>query len=303
MPLPLQFDNAGRECKKWRNHEDIEAPGRKSGQKERRTLHFSSLGALVSWWCLFFCAVSIGVAADLPPAWLDKIPPLQVGTFPLPAARELRYTGGWAGVPAGKATIQFTQKDGRQTLHGTGTTIGVARPLFTLDTTYDSTCDPITLVPDTSVIDENYSDEKRHTVQEFSAEKVVKIRTTTPAHKDDKKQVFRLPNVLDLQSSMLYIRSQPLNDGDEIIFLTYATGSPYVAKVKVLSRGEITVRAGTFKAIQLQLDLTGIDKKLALKPYRKARNITAWLSDDADRNYLRISANMLVGSIFVDLDK
>lgn len=250
--------------------------------------------------------VSIGVAVDsVPqPAWLAKVPAPQVGPFPPLAARELHYTGGWGKLPAGKVTITFSQKDGRQILHATGGTIGLARGLFLLDSDTLAECDPVTLEPMRAVLDETYSDEKRHTIQTFTPESVTRVRTTEPRQKDDGKvKVYRLPHVFDLQSSLLYLRSQPLKNGDEVVFLTYATGSPYIAKVTVLGRSEIEVRAGKFHAIEVQLSLVGIDKDLSLKSYRRARDIRAWLSDDAERNFLKISASIFVGTVFVELDK
>ena len=249
---------------------------------------------------------SIGVAADsaAAPDWLAKVPAPHVGPFPPLEGRELHYTGGWGKLPAGKVTITFAQRGGRQILHGTGGTIGVARGLFPLDSDTVAECDPVTLEPGNVEIDETYAEEKRHTVQTFTPESVTRICTTVPAQKDDgKAKTYRLPHVFDLQSSLLYLRSQPLKNGDEVVFLTYATGSPYIAKVTVVGRSQVEVRAGKFSAIELRLNLVGIDKDLKLKPYRRAKNIAAWLSDDAQRNFLKISASILVGTVFVELDQ
>ncbi|HEX8373243.1 MAG TPA: DUF3108 domain-containing protein [Chthoniobacterales bacterium] len=251
---------------------------------------------------VFLGMISASFAAD--PSWLSQVPAPTPGSFPLPNGRQLNYTGGWGKIPAGKVGITFSQKGGKQTLHFTGTTIGVARGLFRLDATGVAQCDPVTFAPSTTVIDETYSDEKRHTVQTFTPQSVTRERTSQPPQKDDGKvKVYNLPHVFDLQSSMLYLRSQPLKNGDKVTFLTYATGSPYIAKVSVVGREEIEVRAGKFKAIKLHLNLVGIDKNLNLKPYKRAKNIHAWVSDDGDRNYLKISAGMLIGTVFVELDK
>ncbi|MEO7934438.1 MAG: DUF3108 domain-containing protein [Chthoniobacterales bacterium] len=244
-------------------------------------------------------------AKDTPlPAWVAKVHPPKPGAFPLPVATELHYTGGWSGLVAGHVTILFSHDDKLQTLHMTGGTSGVARKMYPLDAEATEQCDVETLLPVKNQISETYSDEKRQTTLQFTTDRVSRIRTTKPARSDDgKPKILRLPNVFDLQSSLLLLRSQPLQTGDKIIFLSYATASPYVAQVTVLEKEKITVRAGTFPAIKLHLDLAGMDKHLALKPYSKARNVTAWISDDADRNFLKFSADLLIGSVFVELDK
>jgi len=246
----------------------------------------------------------VGAKETPVPDWVAKVPKPVAGSFPLPDSRPLRYTAGWAGVVAGKISIDFSKEPDQQTLHATGGTLGGARLLFPLDADFTAHCDPVTLAPREATIIENYRDEKRTTRQVFSPEKMTRKRSSEPANKDDgKTKIVHLPNVLDLQSSILFLRSQPLKEGDQIEFLTYATGSPYLAKVTVLPKEEVTVPAGTFSAHKLHLDLTGIDKKLALKPYRRARNITAWLSDDAERRFLRFSGDLLIGKVFVELDR
>ncbi len=238
------------------------------------------------------------------PSWLAKVHPPKAGTFPLPQATELHYTAGWSGLIAGRVTILFSHTSQLQTLHLAGGTVGVARKMYLLDAEATGQCDAGTLLPVTDHIEETYSDEKRSTTLQFTPENVTRLRTTTPARSDDNKpKLLRLPHVFDLQSSLLLLRSQPLNTGDKITFLSYATASPYIAQVTVLEKEMMTVRAGTFPAIKLHLDLAGVDKNLALKPYAKARNVTAWISDDADRNFLKFTADLLIGTVFVELDK
>lgn len=255
------------------------------------------------WVLCFFPALGYSESAR-PPAWVEKIPVPQAGSFPLPTPGKLQYSAGWAGKSAGKINITFANDGNRQTMHATGGTIGIARTLFPLDSHFTAECDPTTLAPRTTLIKEIYRSETRHTTQQFDREKVTRQRSSSPAEKDDGKiKVVPLPHVLDLQSSLLYIRSQPLQVGDEITFLTYATGSPYIAKITVLPKEEITIAAGKFSALKLHLDLKGIDKKFALKPYRKARNITAWMSDDSERKFLKFTGELLVGAVFVELEK
>jgi hypothetical protein len=61
------------------------------------------------------------------------------------------------------------------------------------------------------------------------------------------------------------------------------------------------VRAGTFNAIKLDLQLNKVGKNLELEPHRKFRRATVWVSDDADRIILRVDAQIFVGSVFAEL--
>jgi hypothetical protein len=260
-------------------------------------------------WCSYFLlgvlfSVTAQAKEEKAPDWLKKIPVPLVGAFPLPTPGELRYTAGWSGLVVGKISIVFSNDATGQKLRATGGTVGLARTMYALDSEYTTVCDSQTLAPSMGTAVEVYSDEKRTTVQTFTTEQVTRQIVREPAEKDDgKTKIIHLPRVLDLQSSLLYLRSQALQVGDKITFLTYATGSPYLAKVSVVAQEEITVPAGRFPALKLQLELQGIDKKLRLKAYRKAKNISAWISDDSERRYLKFTADLLIGAVFVELEK
>jgi hypothetical protein len=63
----------------------------------------------------------------------------------------------------------------------------------------------------------------------------------------------------------------------------------------------VTVRAGTYNAIKVDLQLKRVGKNLELEPHRKFRRATVWLSDDANRIPLRIEAQIFVGTVFAEL--
>ena len=100
---------------------------------------------------------------------------------------------------------------------------------------------------------------------------------------------------------MLYLRSQPLTDGSVHRVVVYATTNAYLATVTVVGRDEISVRAGSYKAIKLDLRLSRVGKHLELEPHRKFRRATIWVSDDRDRILLRIEAQIFVGTVFAEL--
>jgi hypothetical protein len=71
--------------------------------------------------------------------------------------------------------------------------------------------------------------------------------------------------------------------------------------VTVNGREKSSVRAGTYNAIKLDLQLKRIGKHLELEPHKKFRRATIWVSDDAERLILRIDAQISVGTVFAEL--
>jgi len=112
---------------------------------------------------------------------------------------------------------------------------------------------------------------------------------------------FALPNLFDLHSAALYLRSQPLKQGSVYRLAIYAATNAYLATVTVTGREKSSVRAGNYNAIKLDLQLKRVGKHLELEPHKKFRRATIWVSDDAERLILRIDAQISVGTVFAEL--
>ena len=100
---------------------------------------------------------------------------------------------------------------------------------------------------------------------------------------------------------MLYLRSQPLLDKSSYRVVVYPTTSAYLATVTVAGREKISVGAGNYNAIKLDLQLSKVGKTFELEPHKKFRRATIWISDDADRMVLRAEAQIFVGTVFAEL--
>ena len=100
---------------------------------------------------------------------------------------------------------------------------------------------------------------------------------------------------------MLYVRSQPLKNGDVYRVVVYPANSAYLATTTVVGREKISVPAGNYKAIRIDLQLERIGKHMELEPHRKFRRATICVSDDADRILLRIDAQIFVGTVWAEL--
>ena len=114
------------------------------------------------------------------------------------------------------------------------------------------------------------------------------------------KQI-NFPNLFDLDSAMLYIRSQTLRDYSVQRIVVFPATSAYLATITVTGREKISVAAGSFKAIKCDSQLSRIGKNGELQPHKKFRRGTIWISDDNDRLVLRVEAQIFVGTVFGEL--
>jgi hypothetical protein len=254
---------------------------------------------------LFLPIFLIGLCSTISgaPAWestLTKDPP---GNFPAPRAVQTNYHFGWSGFTAGTGDIHLSKTpDQRFQLDATGRTVGLARALWRLDATYRGLVDAEILRPIESKQTENYRKKKLITDLAFTNSGVVRTRTEIPASGKTSVPVsFNFPNLFDLHSALLYLRSQPLADHSVYRIVVYPATSAYVATINVLGREHVTVRAGSFNAIKVDIDLKRVGKKMNLEPHKKFRRATIWISDDENRIPLRIEAQIFVGTVFAEL--
>src|SRR5438045_2483477 len=112
---------------------------------------------------------------------------------------------------------------------------------------------------------------------------------------------FNFPNLFDLHSALLYLRSQSLSDHNVYRIVVYPATSAYLTTITVLAHEPISVRAGSYNAIKLDLQLKRVGKKMDLEPHKKFRRATIWISDDENRIPLRIEAQIFVGTVFSEL--
>jgi hypothetical protein len=251
-----------------------------------------------------FVAASIfGVAtiAAAMPDWQANLSQDPPGNFPPLRRCHTNYRFGWSGFTAASGDIRFhkTQND-RFQLDATGRTIGLVRALWKMDANYSATANAETLRPIESQQTESYRFKKILTHLIFNNSGVVRTRTEGSAA-TGKSQPFNFPNLYDLHSALLYLRSQPLKDHAVYRIVVYPAASAYLATVTVLGREKISVHAGSYNAIKVDLQLKHIGKNMELQPHRKFRRATVWISDDADRLPLRIEAQIFVGTVFAEL--
>ena len=246
---------------------------------------------------LSLALVGIGHAT---PGWestLTKDPP---GNFPELRPVRTTYHFGWSGFTAGVGDMHFTRTgDKRFQLEATGRTIGLVRAWWKLDASYRGFASAETLRPIESKQTEIYRRKKLVTDLTFTDSGVTRARTEGTGAKAAKP--FNFPGLFDLHSALLYLRSQLLSDHSVYRIVVYPATSAYLTTITVLGRERVIVRAGTYNAIKVDLQLMRLGKNLELEPHRKFRRATVWISDDPNRIPLRIEAQIFVGTVFAEL--
>ncbi|MEY2484797.1 MAG: hypothetical protein QOH39_445 [Verrucomicrobiota bacterium] len=251
-----------------------------------------------------FLAISLAWASSLAaaPDWFSTLSKEPPGNFPPLRPLRAKYNFGWGGITAATAEVQFSRvSPDRFQVKGTGRTSGLARALWRYDVLYLASTNASTLQPIEGTQTETVRAKKTITHLQFSSAGVSRTRTEGPGAVVTKTKDFSLPNLFDLPSGMLYLRSQPLKERSVERIVVYPTTSAYLATTTVLGHEKISVRSGTYNAIKMDLQLKKLGKDLDLQPHRKFRRATIWVSDDHDRLILRIEAQIFVGTIFAEL--
>jgi len=252
------------------------------------------------------CAIAILIAfwtGSLAADWQATLSREPAGNFPELRPLRASYRFGWSGVTAATGEIHFTKpSDDRFQLDGTGRTIGFVRALWKLDVTQRAVANSKTLAPIETQQSERYRSKRIVTDLTFTSNGVTRARTEGEgAAAKTTKRDFAFPELFDLHSAALYLRSQPLKKGSVYRLAVYPATNAYLTTVTVIGRERISVRPGTYNAIKLDLQLKRIGKHLELEPHKKFRRATIWVSDDTERVILRIEAQIFVGTVFAEL--
>jgi len=252
------------------------------------------------------CVIALLVAlfaGSLSANWEATLSKEPAGNFPELRPLRASYRFGWSGLTAATGDVHFSKPTGDKfQFDGTGRTIGFVRALWKLDVNHRAVANAETLHPIETQQTENYRSKKIVTNLSFTAAEVTRTRTEGEgAAANTTTRQFSLPNLFDLHSAALYLRTQPLKDRSVNRIVVYPATNAYLATLSVVGREKISVRAGTYNAIKLDLKLKRIGKHLELEPHKKFRRASIWVSDDAERLLLRIEAQIFVGTVFADL--
>ena len=241
------------------------------------------------------------VASD----WREQLTPAQPGTFPPPRPYRSSYSFGWGAFTAARADFVFTRPLANELrLAVSVKSIGAVRALWRLDAQHVAVCRADTLHPISARQTEAYKDETLTTTIDFKPDEVTRLRTSNKGGKNPARpKRFAMPDVFDLFSALLFVRSQPLSPGSTYQIVVYPSTNPFLAQVDVAVLRKIKVAGRTQEAVQLNLKLRRIGKDKELVPHQKFKRASAWISNDSDRVILKIEADIFVGSVWTELEK
>lgn len=247
---------------------------------------------------LLFVALPVFAAS-----WQSTVTKDPPGNFQPPPPLEAHYHFGWGGFTAATAEARFSKPapDHLQ-LEGAARTVHLARLLWKFDVDYRSTANATTLHPVETNQIETYRSKKLTTHLVFNAAGVRRTRTESPVTSPSKPRDVEFSDLFDLHSALLYLRSQPLTDDSVYRIVVYPGTATYLATFTVIRHEKISVHAGAYPAIKLDLQLQKVGKDLQLEPHKKFRRASIWVSDDNLRIPLRAEAQIFIGTVFAELD-
>ncbi len=212
------------------------------------------------------------------------------------AGERLEYQIYYGPLNGGKVlmTLEPVNFGGAEVLHATalGYTTGLADRIFRIYDVYQSFMDPETGLPVKAIRDIN---EGSYTYYN----EVIYNRDSNTV----KSQLSGInevpPGILDLISAIYKLRDTMLissfRPGDVIEMKTYFSDKVFPISVRYGGTETIRTRMGKFHTLRLY------PKSDPGRIFRNEDAITAWFSNDRNFVPLRVSLNMLVGSIRIDL--
>ena len=211
----------------------------------------------------------------------------------------LRYDVSYGYFSAATATLEiadFSKKiNGRNTFHvvGKGKSAGALNWFFKVEDRYETYIDEEAILPWKFI---------RH-VREGGYELDRDIRfdqylnTATVTQNGDKDYNVE-PNTQDLLSAFYYARTLDMQDaeiGQEFVINTFFDREMYPLKFKFLGSEVVTTDLGSFNCLKFR---PMVEKG---RVFKEEEDLTLWISDDNNKVPVRLKANLLVGSIKMDL--
>jgi hypothetical protein len=234
--------------------------------------------------------------------WRDEIWK-KPGSFGKLRPAVFHYAFGWSGITAAEADVAVAMSpEGLCVLDFSARTTGLVRAMWKMDARATSACEPGSFRPVKLTQTEIYKKKTVTTVVDFLADGPVQSSTQNPPEPVPAAvRRFRFPDVHDLNSAVLFIRSQALAQGDSVKLCVYPGSAPYLATATVTGRERLKVAGRDWDTIKCDLQLSRIEDDFTLAPHRKFKTATAWISDDSDRLLLKISADVQVGSVWAEM--
>ena len=102
--------------------------------------------------------------------------------------------------------------------------------------------------------------------------------------------------VLDMLTSLYYVRSKTLEPGEEVVFDIVNREEKYPLVVKVLKKETVKTDAGKFKCIVVEPQFRGAGIFVS-----KGKDLKVWLTDDEYKMPVKMTVEVFIGSVSAEL--
>ncbi len=102
--------------------------------------------------------------------------------------------------------------------------------------------------------------------------------------------------VLDMLSSLYYVRSQKLEVGKDLVFDIVNRSKQYPLLVKVLKKEKVKTKAGTFNTILVEPQIRGEGIFVS-----KGKSLKVWVTDDKYKMPVKMTVEVFIGSVSAEL--
>ena len=213
----------------------------------------------------------------------------------------LRYKMSYSGfLRAGTAVLELSEKDfnGKKVFYtkGTGWTSGAVKWFFKVEDRYESYFDKDTIKHYLFKRKINEGGYKKHRITSFNY-KSNKAYVQDFTLQKDTSVVFS--KVQDMLSAFYYLRNynvKNMKKGEEIGIDMFMDSQVYPFKLRFLGREILKTKFGTLKTMIFRpLVQSG-------RIFKAQESVTLWITDDANKIPVKLSADLSVGSLRADLE-
>jgi len=255
--------------------------------------------AVVSRLVVLFAALfsAIVIAADSPPQFKNYTPKYR----PFDKGEHAVYQASWLGVPVASATIDMRPvvTDGKKTYHATvkAESWRYLDMIFKMRDVIESTFDAETLHP----LRFSFIQRENKKANDTIATVDPATHKWTVQRKEGKKRRdfdFESPYALDTVSAVYLARSLEFKAGDSFQLEVFGGKSRYLVTLDVVGKERVTVKGKQYEAFKIVPKVADLTKTGYAKRVRQA---TAWITADEQRLPVKMSAQVFVGSVNIEL--
>jgi hypothetical protein len=208
---------------------------------------------------------------------------------------ELLYTLSYGFIHGGNASIKLslTNYDNKKVYHATlvAKTIGITDKLFKIEDIYETYFDTITCLPYKSIRNISEGGYKNYDEVFYT-----QLDCTLISQKKGKIKVP--PNILDIVSSLFYLRRMPIEKfkpGEVINFITYFGDEVFPFPIRYRGKEVLKTPIGKIECYKF-------DPVVEVgRIFESEDDMTFWITADKNQLPVKVRMDMIVGAVYCDL--